>query len=212
MHLEVKVDLRSLKKDLRGVFKKQVPFATAQMLTMTAGEVGVAWQDEMSKKLDRPTPFTMGSVAVKPARKTNLIATVYLRPVAAAYLEPLVDGGPHFLGGKKGMLTPKGVATNQYGNLSKGKIAALKAKANVFTGPVTLRSGHVVSGVWQRPGPKRAKGKASGHVGLKLLVRFTDPVEAKRVLRFNERAEVVVRDRCAPNFAKAFKAAMATSR
>lgn len=232
MELDIQVDLRGLKKGMSSIFKKQLPFATAQALTMTAGAVGVAWQQEMRSKLDRPTPFTLNSVAVLPARKSNLVATVLLKDVAAAYLEPFVDGGPHALGGKKGMLTPKAVPLNQYGNLSRRKIAALKADKDVFVGPVRLKSGMVVSGVWKRGqrGERRKGGygtkgshniknnEAMGLKGynnrttLKLLVRFTDPEPVRQRLDFKGRAEAAVRKTFEPNFTKAFAAAMASAR
>jgi hypothetical protein len=234
MDIDLRVDLRALKRGLSDVRKKQLPFATAQALTVTAGHVGEGWIQEMKARLETPTPFTLGSVAVRGASKGRLVATVFVKDIAAAYLSPLIDGGPHALGKKKGLLNPKNVPLNQYGNLSRGKIAALKAKPNVFVGPVTLKSGQVVNGVWQRNdvarGARRKGGygtKGSHHVKhneamgltgynnrttLKLLVRFTDPLPAKPVLRFGERAAADVRRYFEPAFEKAFAHAMATAR
>lgn len=232
MQLRVKVDLSQLKKGLKDVRQKQIPYATALALTATAGHVGKAWQEEMERKLDRPTPFTVNSVAVIPARKSSPTATVLLKDVAAAYLEPFVDGGKHFLGGKKGLLTPKNVPLNQYGNLTKNKIAQLKAKQNVFVGAVKLKSGQVVNGVWQRGsrGGRRKSGygsKGSRHVKhneglgltgynnrapLKLLVRFSDPQAVTQHLDFMGRAEKAILEHFEPEFVKAFAKAMASAK
>jgi hypothetical protein len=209
MDLGLKVDLRGFRTGMKDVFKKQLPFARAQALTMTAGEVGLAWKDVMREGLDRPTPFTLNAVGVAGARKTRLIARVYLKDIAAAYIEPFVKGGPHFLGAKKALLTPKGVATNQYGNLPRGKIASLKGKPGVYVGAIRLRSGQTVGGVWQRG---RATAKAAGPSSLKLLVRFSDPQPVKQRLPFYARTEAVVLRTYPDNFAKAFNHAVATAR
>lgn len=217
MQIEIKTDVKAWSKAMKQVQARQIPFAVAQALTMTAGRVGLAWQDEMKAQLDRPTPFTVKSVGVRAARKSNLVATVYIKDIAAHYLAPFVDGGPHFLGVKKGLLTPKNVPLNAYGNLSKGKLAALKGKPGVFVGPVRLKSGQVVNGVWQRRLPgKGKKGKAApvdaGARALTLLIRFTDPQPVKQHLAFQARAEAAVRKHFEAEFATAFAHAMATAK
>lgn len=222
MQIDLKVDLRGFTRGMSDIGKRQLPYAMSMALTATAGHAGVAWQDEMESELDRPTPFTVKSVAVRGARKTNLVATVFIRPVAAQYLEPFVEGGPHFLGGKRGLLGPRNVPLNAYGNLPRTKLATLKARSDVFVGPVRLKSGQVVSGVWQRKGG--AKGKAAGRRrpsmaapakvsgALSLLIRFTDPKPVTQHLDFKGRAEAAVRANFQPEFAKAFAHAMATAK
>lgn len=232
MEIGLKTDIRAYSKRMKDVQKRQLPFAIAQALTATAGHAGLAWQDEMATELDRPTPFTVNSVAVRGARKNNLVATVYVKDIAAAYLEPFVEGGPHYLGAKKGILAPKAVPLNQYGNISRRKIAQLKAKPNVFVGPVRLKSGQVVSGVWQRPSPgerrkggygtmgshhvKHNEGKGLGgynnRTTLKLLVRFSDPLPVTQHLDFQGRAEKAVREFFQPSFEKAFAAALRSAK
>ena len=216
MQVEVRTDLKTWRKQMSAIQTKQLPFALATALTMTAGRVGLDWQDEMRKRLDRPTPFTVNSVDVKAARKSNLVATVRIKDIAAAYLEPFVEGGPHFLGGKKGLLTPKNVPLNAYGNLTKGKLAALKAKPGVFVGPVRTKSGQIINGVWQRQLAAQRKAQAAGPVAgvgsLKLLIRVTVPQPVKQHLDFAGRAEAAVRKHFEAEFAKAFAHAMATAR
>lgn len=217
MQFEIKTDLKAFTKGMADVAKRQIPFAMANALTATAGRVGLDWQDEMRTHLDRPTPFTQNSVAVNGARKSNLVATVRIKDIAAAYLEPFVVGGPHFLGAKKGLLTPKNVPLNAYGNLSKGKLAALKAKPGVFVGQIRLKSGQVVNGVWQRDlvakrKAMRTKAPAlAGATALKLLIRFTDPQPVKQHLAFYARAEASVRKHFDAEFAKAFAQAQRTA-
>lgn len=207
------VDLSQLSKGLDDVARRQMPFAVSLALTATAGEVGLAWSDEMEAGLDNPTPFTVNSPAVRPARKGNLRATVYIRDIAAEYLEPFVEGGPHFLGGKRGLLTPKNVAVNRYGNLTRNKLATLKGKAGVHVGRVTLKDGSEISGVWQRPtAAARRRAPKDRPPGLKLLIRFSDPLPVTQRLRFYERAEAVVAEAFTRHFGPALERAMATAR
>jgi hypothetical protein len=208
MAVGFEVDVKRAIRGLTDVQRKQVPFASSLMLTSLAGRVGQSWQADMLEVLDRPTPFTMKSVMVIPARKTHLVATVRIRDIAAQYLEPFVDGGPHFLGGKRGLLKPKNVPLNAYGNLSKNKLATLKAKGNVFVGPLALRSGQRVNGVWQRVAPSaKAKGGA-----LKLLIRFADTQPVTQRLDFYTRAGATIRQWAARDWASAWAKARATAR
>lgn len=216
MDVAFRVDTSGVKAGLDDFAKKQLPFATALALTSTAGYVGQGWQDEMRDVLDRPTPFTVGAVAVIPARKTTLIATVYIKAVAAEYLAPFVFGGVHFLGQKRGLLTPKAVPLNAYGNLSRNKLAQLKNRKNVHIGAVRLRSGQVVNGVWQRgtPAARKRLARAGGDGGgtLKLLIRFSDPQRVTQRLDFAGRAEIAVRTHFVEELGKGLARAMASAK
>lgn len=215
MDLQFTVDMRGFRRGMDDIAKRQLPFATAQALTATAGRVGIAWQDEMRTELDRPTPFTINAVGVRPARKSAPVARVYVKDIAAQYLSPYVDGGPRFLGRKRGLLTPKAVPLNAYGNLTKRKLATLKARRDVFVGPVRLKSGQVVNGVWQRQGGKgrrKAKGAVQGARALQLLIRFSDPTPPAQRLDFRGRAEAAVHRHFEAEFAKSLAHALATAR
>jgi len=222
--LAFKVDLKAYRKAMDETHRRQLPFATAQALTATAGHVGLAWQQEMQTKLDKPTPFTVNSVAVTPARKDNRTAVVYIRDIAAQYLEPFVDGGTHFLGGKQGLLTPKDIKTNAYGNIPRNALSALKGRPDIFIGKVETKDGQSINGVWQRVnvntkgGVRRGKKANRGslysaqHGRLKLLIRFNDPMVVRQHLDFDGRAAEAVAKYIEPEFAKAFSKAMATAR
>lgn len=203
----IRVDLRPAITALGDLSARQVPFASALALTTLAQGVQDAETVEELKTFDSPTPFTQRAFAKTPATKRNLVATVFIKDVQAQYLAPYVLGGPRFLGTKKGMLAPRGVGLNKYGNLTKGKLASLKAKPNVFIGPVTFKNGTTINGVWQRgatPRGKRTKGdgeygtKGKHHVvagnrtTLKLLIQFEDTTEAPKHFDFYGAARAYV--------------------
>lgn len=212
--LQVRVDTSRVTKGFSDVRRRQIPFATSLALTATAGHVGIAWQEEIEDTFDRPTPWTVRSVAIAPARKSNLVAIVYVKDIAAEYLAPYVDGGVHSLGGKRGLLSPKNVRLNQYGNLTRNRMGQLKGRADVFIGQVQVKGGGSISGVWQRKrAPSRKVRKnMKGPAALKLLIRFSDPLPVKEKLEVYDVSPKVVGRVFAPEFASAFNRAMATAK
>ena len=205
--IDVRKALKPLKRSLTDLQAKQVPFATASALTAVAKLAQAAEKDALHSIFDRPTPFTVSSIAVRPARKTDLTAVVFVKDIAAQYLEPFEDGGRHFLGAKRALLGPRAQKTNQYGNLPRTTTARLRGKPNVFTGKIVTRSGKAISGIWQRGGPKAAKAGA-----MKLLIAFDDPQPVKQHLGFRARAERVVKANIKREFRRAMASALASAR
>src|SRR5471030_2253858 len=143
-------DIKDLSAQLQSL-KKQVPFATAQALTSVVRQIANAEKTAFQRKLETPTPFTVNSVGSVGARRDNLTAKVFVRDIAAGYLEPFEFGGVHKLNGQA-LLNPKNIKLNKFGNLSRNKLTQLKAKPNVFIGDVDG-----VNAVWQRRKPLKVK-------------------------------------------------------
>lgn len=221
--------LKDLDRDFDSFQKKQIPFGTALALTSLGKRVAAAETQSMARVFDRPTPFTQRAMGVVAATKASQVATVYAKDIQAAYLSPFLSGGQQVLDGKKAILKPAGIALNAYGNIPKGKIAALKGKPDTFVGPVTFRSGQTVSGVWQRPvrgtqrrGAHGVKGSnqlrsnlrqgITARTGLKLLIRFADPVEVKERLPYEATASSVIERFYREDFAAGMGKALATAR
>ena len=224
MKISFNADERQLKNILDNFQSKQLPFALALAATNLAKGVQAAERQATTTVFDNPTPFTQNAFAVLPATKSKPVARVFAKDVQAQYLAPFTDGGAHFLGTKKGLLVPKGVSVNQYGNLTRNKLKQLLAKPNVFVGPVTFKSGQTVNGVWQRPavGTRRDGGRgtkgntknlAGGvRTGLKLLIRFEDALPVKEHFDFAGMAGAYVRKNAAAEFAKAYALAIASAK
>jgi hypothetical protein len=229
MDISIRSNLKEIQRNLSAFVSKQIPFATATALTATAKLVQQAEVAELRTTLKNPSPFTLKSVRVIPARKNTLTATVFVMDKAASYLSPYEDGGVHKLN-SKALLNPKDIKLNQYGQLPKNVLAALKARPDIFIGPVKTAKG-VVNGVWQRvtnvkrvtllnAKGKRLRGlnkatmgddgKQQGH--LKLLLRFGDALPVKQRLGYKERAQAVIAASFDVEMGKALTAAMATAR
>ncbi|EOA5550575.1 TPA: hypothetical protein ACG328_000441 [Escherichia coli] len=188
--------LKDLSRQLKQL-QKQIPFATAQAMTSVVRDIAAAQKVALGRKLESPTPFTVNSVGSAGARKNNLRAKVFVRDVAAEYLEPFEFGGEHKLN-SQALLNPKNIKLNKYGNMPRNKLSQLKAKPNVFVGEV-----NGVDAVWQRRKPKKAKKKrarrsANGtrrpkrkQRAPKLLVRFGDALPVTPVLGYMDRARTM---------------------
>lgn len=188
--------LKDLSRQLKQL-QKQIPFATAQAMTSVVRDIAAAQKVALGRKLESPTPFTVNSVGSAGARKNNLRAKVFVRDVAAEYLEPFEFGGEHKLN-SQALLNPKNIKLNKYGNMPRNKLSQLKAKPNVFVGEV-----NGVDAVWQRRKPKKAKKKrarrsANGtrrpkrkQRAPKLLVRFGDALPVTPVLGYMDRSHTM---------------------
>ncbi|MDR5813332.1 hypothetical protein QCE62_06965 [Caballeronia sp. LZ033] len=204
--------------------RKQLPFATATALTSLAKLVRDEEVDNLAHTFASPTPFTLRSVGVTAARKATMQSTVYVKDIAAAYLQPYEFGGVHKLNGRA-LLNPKNTRLNQYGNLPRNTLARLKSQSDVVVGSVTFKSsGETVSGVWSRPpkeqqvATKRAgrRGKngnlAVKRGGLKLLIRFGDALPVHEHLDYRARAAAIINKNFDREFSIALRKAMTTAR
>lgn len=149
-----KISLKQNLKDYRkrvDQLAKQHRFATAVALTRTAYKVEAAQKHEMRDSFDRPTPYTLSSIRVRPATKANLKAVVHLREfsgkgtTAAEYLLPQIVGGSRRLKRFERALQLAGVMPDDhravpgaaarldaYGNISRGQIVQILSYFKAF--------------------------------------------------------------------------------
>lgn len=150
----MKIDVSSAIQQL-GAFsdagKKQVTFATRVALTRTAQLASGALKHEMRDSFRNPTPYTMSSLFVRPATRSNLTAEVKLKDFAAkatpaaTYLAPQITGGRREMKRFEramqsvGALPPgyrivpgAGAQLDSYGNMSRGQIVQILAYFRAF--------------------------------------------------------------------------------
>ncbi len=98
MSINIHVDLSGAIRQL-GEMKKQIPFAASLAINRTAQSVKRRLVDEMVNVFDRPTPYTLDSVYIKPSMKHNLVAEIGLKDdsfkgiPASKFLFPQIEGG-----------------------------------------------------------------------------------------------------------------------
>ncbi|MBU9539427.1 hypothetical protein KTE58_23870 [Burkholderia multivorans] len=227
--IRVTSNARDVYRGLNDLVRKQLPFAVAQGINRTAQRVAEAEVKNLEDTLDNPSPFTRRSVGIKRARKNDPTAVVFMKDIAASYLQPYEVGGVHKLN-SRALLNPKNIRLNQYGQLPRGTLAMLKGRPDIFIGAVKTASGETINGVWQRPTNTarvsllNARGKRLGKLNkldasknngrgqLKLLIRFGDALPVKKRLNWGARAQQIVDRWIDRDMQDALAAAMKTSR
>lgn len=216
IQLFVKSNIDQITRKLSRAAYSQVDFAAALALTALAKEVRADESKNFAETFNSPRPFTVNSLGIKAARKDSLHAQVFVKPMTAKYLTPYEAGGVHVLPGRA-LLNPKNIPLDKYGQLPRSTLARLKARPDIFVGPVKTKNG-IVNGVWQRPHyPKNTKSRGTSakrsamprganRTGqLKLLIRFGDAKPVNKQLHYAKRAQALIDRR----FNKVFGAAMA---
>jgi hypothetical protein len=203
--ISFRADIKKLEKSLNDIPYRQLPFATSLAFTAMAKKVAEAESKNMAAVLDKPTPFTVKSVGFKGATKDSQEAIIYVRDIAAAYLEPYEFGGINKLNGKA-LLKPVNIGVNQYGNLPRTKLAQLRARKNIFIGKIKTKSGEI-NGVWQRTPAQRGKP-----AGVKLLIKFEDAHEVAQNLGWRSLAAKIIRSSYNRELGAALAKAIATAK
>ena len=139
MDISVKTDVDRTLKGKSRLQKKQMPFAAALGLTMTAKNVAKVEQRMMAKQLDRPAQFTIRGIRWEGVRKADyklgqLHSRVFVMPTQAECLRFQIEGGTPTPKGAAITVPTSNVKLNRYGNLAggQGRIKRLLAKKNTF--------------------------------------------------------------------------------
>ncbi|MFG0473716.1 MULTISPECIES: hypothetical protein [Vibrio] len=135
MAISISVDPRKLEKAFESL-GKQAPYAAMRTINSLAyDDVKPAFKNELQNQLDRPTRYTLNSIAIAPAKKNDLTARVFIRDEAykgrapADYLLPMAEGGASVLKRSERLLIRKGIMRpNQ--RLIPGRRAKLNAHGN----------------------------------------------------------------------------------
>ena len=183
-------------KEISDVERRQVPFAIALTLNAVVDDVERNTLKSMTRRLDRPTPFTLRGMAKRKANKRRLEARLFFKDRQAGYLEKQETGGVRRPKGKA-LLVPAGQRLNKYGNLPKGAVKRLLARKDVFSGKVGG-----VGGIWQR--------KRGGR--LKLLIAYEPKARYQPRLRFRETALKTTTARIGTHWRRSFAKAVATAK
>lgn len=219
--INVQLDAEATMKMLKTA-ERQLPYAIKNTLNDLAFKVQTVERFAMLQVFETPRPFTARSVRVDQADRDTLSATVYVTPAAATYLEPYEEGGVHVLPGPA-LLKPVDIKLDQYGQLPNKTMEKLKARPDIYIGPIKTKAAGVINGVWQRvqinrQGMPRRKRLDRGSLyhpqlgALRLLIRFGVAVEVRKHLDFHARAIALVGKQVAMSFKTALTKALATAR
>lgn len=180
MDIDIKLLADNVSKQLSDFAYKQIDFALARAVTDLAKLAQAAEKQAMPEIFDKPTKFTINSIAVESAKKHLPIARVYVMDIAAKYLQPFEDnsGQVHYMvDGKKYLAVPI-AKKNIYGNMPRNYLAQIRGRKDVFFGIVGK-----TRGAWQRMPDHK----------LKLLVEFIENMPVRQGFGFGDRADAIVR-------------------
>jgi hypothetical protein len=152
----IKLDERSFQEDFQKIklwlshAQKEIPFAMAFTLTKMgqAGKAGVT--KNLPKIFKNPTPWTMKSIFLQAATKTNLVAVVYIKDGSRSSLLHHIQGGKRpekgyeynmrrtgILKGSNQYTVPaKRMRLNKYGNLTMGLINKISSSVGAQLDPL----------------------------------------------------------------------------
>ena len=164
MRIDIRDNIKEVTRGLSSMQKKQIPFATMLALNDTAFALHKTYKKQTLQKFDSPTTFTQKGFRYDKAKKTNLVAVVYVDETREDYMKLEIQGG---------VRTPKHTAIvtpnkknstdiDKYasGNITKGAYNKLKKnKAKYFFGKPKGNQG--TEGIWERYGRESA-GTSTG--------------------------------------------------
>ncbi|CAG2129195.1 hypothetical protein [Cupriavidus numazuensis] len=136
---------------MRDQLGRQLPYALRVALNETAKQAKQRLVDEMARRFDRPTPYTLNSIWIAYATKDRLEAKVWVKDEAGKGTPAERYLGPEVIGGQRrqkryeralqaagvlpsGMYTVTGQAAqlDAFGNLSRGQIVQLLSYFRAF--------------------------------------------------------------------------------
>lgn len=203
------IDIGGARRKL-GAVERQVRFATARALTMTAKDAQGAVTADLDSIFDQPVRFTRQAIAILPARRETLEAWVLVKDRQAEYLALQETGGLRMPRPGAPVLVPVGIRTNRSGNIPRGAVARTVAKPDSFVaGGKDARTRHLPPGIYRRM-KRRGRGRAPGR--LKLLASLERRAAYRPRFGFRRRVVSVVLDRFPRNFAEALRQALATAK
>ena len=156
----VKVNMKTVMRQLNDLQKKRIPSAIAKGLNLTGEDINKRLKLTMPNYIDRPTPFTLRAFGLTFASKTNQRARVFIKDIQAKYLIWQIKGGVRSARGSGTGVPVRGVRKlNKYGNIP-GRASGLVKGSKQFIATMGGRKG-----VWERTGGKTNPGQ-------RLLVGF----------------------------------------
>jgi hypothetical protein len=231
MQFDIRNNAAQVARQIADVHKRHIPFATVYAMTLTARDVKTEEISVMRRRLDRPTPYALNALQVKPATKQSLVASVEFREFggtpAKRFLNPQVHGGERsqksherqiapLLRGVSFLVPARGTPVDNYGNVKGATFKRIITQLKVSSDPLNNASGSKRS--------KRARKasaffvNASGTMVMERKGTAVQPVligvKAPRYTKrfpFYETAAAKVAERMPINFSVALERAISTS-
>ena len=216
MRIDIRDNIKEVTKGLSSLQKKQIPFATMLALNDTAFALHKTYKKQTTQKFDNPTQFTQKGFRVDKAKKTNLIAVVYVDESREDYMKLQVDGGIRTPKNSAIVIANSGnsndVAKYPSGNIKKGAYNKIKRnKDKYFFGKPKGNQGS--EGIWERYG-RESSGTSAGQK-IRQVAKLTKMGRYKALYPFESIGNGVAFSRkngFDSNFAKRLRRALDTAK
>ncbi|MDJ0712585.1 MAG: hypothetical protein QNJ14_19540 [Woeseiaceae bacterium] len=220
--LKVVTDLARLPRDLKK-WDKNRRFAIAVGITRTAWDVNRGLRKNMQEVFDRPTRFTLNALRVRPAKRDDYDARVFLEDFAGKgtpardFLEAQIEGGNRqakrferllrrrgFLQPNEFMVPGKGAKLNAAGNIPGSQYSKALADIGGHHDPSQTTTRKQVKYFWLPKAGRRLAGiyYKKGGRNRSFLVVVRQPVYRRR-FDFYREADTLTDKHLKPNLDKA---------
>lgn len=150
----ITTDMARLQAELDDVARQELPFALALAATRTAQEVRLGLRSVMRKRLDRPSRFTLNSLYIRSAKKSDnppqarvgFIDYASKGTPAGKYLKPQVHSGQRnkkrferaliavgAMRSDEWAMPGAAARQDQYGNMARGQIVQVLSALRAFS-------------------------------------------------------------------------------
>lgn len=180
--------LESQVRAVQARVEKNIRFGVARGLTQTAQHANKTVGAQLPYIFDRPTPFTLNSLGIKAATKTELTSSVFVKNAQADYLALEETGGLRQPRPGSPINIPVRQRTNVFGNIGRGKIGEAKAKKSVFVSNGQGRTAHLPPGLYERLGNRKKKGLGSKRGRRSTTGRGKQQTRVKLLVAFDKKA------------------------
>ena len=228
MDISIRAHITEAVRYLDDVHQRHIPFASLYAATLTARDVQAKEKTVMQQVFDRPTPYVMNALYVKPATKANPIASVEFREFAGKgtpakrFLNPNIHGGGRALKSTERQLGGQYYAPGRtykrdaYGNVQGSVYRRILSQLMASTNADANASGSAKSKRKRRNNAffKTKAGYVLHRTGKGKVEVALVPIKAptyRKIFPFYEKAEEVVADRFPANFITALNRTIATS-
>lgn len=154
MQIDVRTNLKEVMKGLSRIEKDQIPFAMSKTLNQVAFDAKM----EVPEKTDDTfkggaTRYTKTGFRYKKSTKRNLIASVFIDPTRAKYMQFMVQGGTRFPDKRAILVSTKHSKLTKQGNLPNKYVKQiLSDKKKFFSGKPRGIVSEDYAGIWERYG------------------------------------------------------------
>jgi hypothetical protein len=204
MQINVSSNIKEITRNLSRYQKDQIPFAASQTINQLATRLSFNVLPQKTTEVFQggAVPFTQKGFRYKRSNKRNLIATVFIDPARAKYMQFMVQGGTRFPDKRAILVATSNSKLNKYGNIPRGTLQdMIQNKTKFFNGIPKGKQGSNYEGIWERYG--RKTGKNAGQ-RIRMVARYEDKAEYKPLFPFGTFVRDVVFSRN-DGFAKLFR-------